>query len=147
MVSSSLTDLAKRGEKALAKHRINDKRNCNNPHQSVPKKTKTTEDKNPPSTEAGGPTISKKTAQRRSGRRATAAKKRGGTVKKDVSDQTAQISVVAAAEPSKPVEPSEELIRLRAYFISERRRRFALPGDAESDWLEARRQLLSEARH
>ena len=41
--------------------------------------------------------------------------------------------------------PSDEEIRLRAYFISERRRRFALPGDADSDWLEARRQLLSEA--
>jgi Protein of unknown function (DUF2934) len=40
--------------------------------------------------------------------------------------------------------PSDEEIRLRAYFISERRRRFALPGDADSDWLEARRQLLSE---
>jgi hypothetical protein len=42
-------------------------------------------------------------------------------------------------------EPSDETIRLRAYFISERRRRFALPGDAESDWLEAKRQLVSEA--
>jgi DUF2934 family protein len=42
-------------------------------------------------------------------------------------------------------EPSDDAIRLRAYFISERRRRFALPGDAESDWLEAKRQLLSEA--
>jgi hypothetical protein len=41
-------------------------------------------------------------------------------------------------------EPSDEAIRLRAYFISERRRRFALPGDAESDWLEAKRQLVSE---
>ena len=55
------------------------------------------------------------------------------------------------AKPSMPLhamriaEPSDEAIRLRAYFISERRRRFALPGDAESDWLEAKRQLLSEA--
>jgi hypothetical protein len=40
---------------------------------------------------------------------------------------------------------SDEAVRLRAYFISERRRRFALPGDADSDWLEAKRQLLSEA--
>ena len=40
--------------------------------------------------------------------------------------------------------PSDEEIRLRAYFISERRRRFALPGDADSDWLEAKRQLVSE---
>jgi hypothetical protein len=43
-------------------------------------------------------------------------------------------------------EPSEDAVSLRAYFISERRRRFALPGDAESDWLEAKRQLLAEAR-
>ena len=42
-------------------------------------------------------------------------------------------------------EPSDDAIRLRAYFISERRRRFALPGSAESDWVEAKRQLLSEA--
>jgi hypothetical protein len=45
-----------------------------------------------------------------------------------------------------PEEPSEDAVRLRAYFISERRRRFALPGDTESDWLEAKRQLLAEAR-
>jgi hypothetical protein len=44
-------------------------------------------------------------------------------------------------------EPSDEQIRLRAYFISERRRRFALRGDSGSDWLEAKRQLLSEAGH
>jgi len=42
-------------------------------------------------------------------------------------------------------EPSDEEIRMRAYFISERRRRFALPGDTDSDWLEAKRQLLSES--
>lgn len=41
-------------------------------------------------------------------------------------------------------DPSDDEIRMRAYFISERRRRFALPGDADSDWLEAKHQLLSE---
>jgi hypothetical protein len=41
--------------------------------------------------------------------------------------------------------PSDEEIRLRAYFISERRRRFDLAGNASSDWLEAKRQLLSES--
>lgn len=40
--------------------------------------------------------------------------------------------------------PTDEQIRLRAYFISERRRRFGLQGDANSDWIEAKRQLLSE---
>ena len=46
--------------------------------------------------------------------------------------------------PTAPL-PTEEEIRIRAYFISERRHRLALPGDATSDWEEARRQLLSEA--
>ena len=41
-------------------------------------------------------------------------------------------------------QPTDEQIRLRAYFISERRHRLRLPGDASSDWLEAKRQLLSE---
>jgi hypothetical protein len=49
------------------------------------------------------------------------------------------------AKPTMPsVEPSDDEIRLRAYFISERRRRFDLAGGASSDWIEARRQLVSE---
>jgi hypothetical protein len=40
--------------------------------------------------------------------------------------------------------PTDEEIRIRAYFISERRRRFGLPGDANSDWIEAKRQLLPQ---
>ena len=57
-----------------------------------------------------------------------------------------------ATQKSKPLtaaplgaDPTNEQIQTRAYFISERRRRFALPGDADSDWLEAKRQLLFEA--
>lgn len=56
-----------------------------------------------------------------------------------------------AAKPRKPKttaasipDPTDEEIRIRAYFIAERRHRFDLPGDADSDWLEAKRQLLSE---
>jgi len=48
------------------------------------------------------------------------------------------------AAPERTAEPSDEEIRLRAYFISERRHRLALAGNASSDWLEAKRQLLSE---
>ena len=44
-------------------------------------------------------------------------------------------------------DPTNDQISMRAYFISERRRRFDLPGDANSDWLEAKRQLLAETRH
>jgi hypothetical protein len=46
--------------------------------------------------------------------------------------------------PERAAAPSDEEIRLRAYFISERRHRLALPGDTSSDWLEAKRQLISE---
>ena len=41
-------------------------------------------------------------------------------------------------------EVSDDAIRLRAYFISEERMRMSFPGDASSDWIEARRQLLAE---
>jgi hypothetical protein len=49
-----------------------------------------------------------------------------------------------ASSSSVVFDPTDEQIQTRAYFISERRRRFDLPGDANTDWLEAKRQLLSE---
>ena len=52
-----------------------------------------------------------------------------------------------AVAASVEFDPADEQISMRAYFISERRRRLALPGDANSDWIEARRQLLTETRH
>jgi hypothetical protein len=51
----------------------------------------------------------------------------------------------ASREAYRKAEPSVKEIRLRAYFISEHRRRFVLPGDADSDWREAKQQLLSES--
>ena len=67
----------------------------------------------------------KKSPARKSGKRATA--------KPD------------AAKPLVPsIDPTDEQIRIRAYFIAERRHRLALPGNADSDWLEAKRQLLAE---
>jgi hypothetical protein len=50
-----------------------------------------------------------------------------------------------AHQMERRTEPSDREIRLRAYFLSERRRRFALAGDADSDWHEAKRQLLCES--
>jgi hypothetical protein len=46
--------------------------------------------------------------------------------------------------PAPSLDPSDDEIRMRAYFISERRYRLGLPGDSNSDWLEAKRQLFSE---
>ena len=54
--------------------------------------------------------------------------------------------VKPASVPVTAFDPTDEQIQMRAYFISERRRRFDLPGDANTDWLEAKRQLLTETR-
>jgi hypothetical protein len=114
----------------------------------VPKKKKTAEDTNQPMPNSRASATTKKTGKRQTPRRATAAKKpakpsgTGGTNERPV-----HISPSPQPEvPAVAAEPSDDTVRLRAYFISERRRRFALPGDAESDWLEAKRQLLAEGR-
>src|SRR5215470_4910390 len=124
----------KKGEKALANPTKRVKRiKTINTNQSVPKKTKIVQIKNPAPTEAAKPRP----------RRAPTNRKRSAVgAKKVPTAQGADVSMPLETEA--PAVPSEEQVRLRAYFISERRRRFALPGDAESDWLEAKRQLLSE---
>jgi hypothetical protein len=40
--------------------------------------------------------------------------------------------------------PTYEQVQLRAYFISERRRKLGLPGDENHDWLAAERELRAE---
>ena len=114
----------------------------------MPRKTKKAENKSHPPAESGAPGATKGTGKRQSGRRATTVKKpRKPATTKDVAGGTTQISASPQAERIRASgEPSDDEIRLRAYFISERRRRFALSGDADSDWLEARRQLLAEGR-
>lgn len=42
-------------------------------------------------------------------------------------------------------EPTDDEIRIRAYFLAERRMQLSLPGDSAHDWIEARRQLIEEA--
>jgi len=111
----------------------------------VPKKKKKAEEINQLSPESEAPTATKKAVKRQTPRRATAAKK--PPKPRDTSERAAHISVDPQPDVTPmPGELSEDAVRLRAYFISERRRRFALPGDTESDWLEAKRQLLAEAR-
>jgi hypothetical protein len=109
----------------------------------VPKKKKIVQAETagggPPET-GGSPTemkIKKTPAVRRASTRKSAA-----APKKSVTVEKTKVSI--PREAGRGGQPPDEAIRLRAYFISERRRRFGLPGDADSDWLEAMRQLLSE---
>jgi hypothetical protein len=109
-----------------------------NTDKVVPKKNRIVQSKNQAPPKAGSPSSEVKP---RKASRTTGAAARGKT------QPTAQKTKVIRmpAEAGMRPEPPDEEIRLRAYFISERRRRFALPGDADSDWLEAKRQLLSES--
>ena len=107
----------------------------------MPEKKKIVQDKNETPPETGG-SFKIKAGKGNRSRRPTASRKpretgarKGATVGKTSSPNNA----------TEIAEPSDEAIRLRAYFISERRRRFALHGDVQSDWQEAKRQLLSEA--
>jgi hypothetical protein len=106
----------------------------------VPKKKKIVQDKNETPPETGGSFKVKTRKGNRSNRTPASRKPRKMSAWKAVTAETSMPHETAGI-----AEPSDEAVRFRAYFISERRRRFALPGDAESDWLEAKRQLLSEA--
>jgi hypothetical protein len=136
--------LLTKSEKALANRPMNDKRiGTINTNQSVPKKKKTVEPEiaggaQPEAGESPAEMKVKKTPAVR----ATSARKSAAAGKKSATAGKRKVSMPAEAGTMK--EPSDDAIRLRAYFISERRRRFALPGNAESDWVEAKRQLLSE---
>ena len=113
-----------------------------NTNQSVPKKNKIVQSKNEAPREAGGSPAEMK-IDKASTHRTSTNRKRGLFGRKKITTAAkAKVSMPAEAGPA--AEPSDEAIRMRAYFISERRRRFALPGDADSDWLEAKRQLVSE---
>jgi hypothetical protein len=114
-----------------------------NTNKFVPKKNKIVQGKNQAPPEAGGsPAGMKITKTPAARRRSTTGKTAGPAPKKTATALTGKVSM--PPEAGTMAGPSDEQIRIRAYFISERRRRFALPGDADSDWLEAKRQLLSE---
>ena len=83
---------------------------------------------------------SEKVGKMKTGGRSTSSKgKKSSSANKTGVPKTGRVPTASAA-----FDPTDEQIQTRAYFISERRRRFDLPGDANSDWLEAKRQLLSE---
>jgi hypothetical protein len=70
---------------------------------------------------------------------APAKKKKSETQKKPAAKQPSS----SASKPA--TEPTDEQIRLRAYFLAELRHKLSLPGDSNHDWIEARRQLIEEA--
>jgi Protein of unknown function (DUF2934) len=74
---------------------------------------------------------------------ATAKKKKPAGARKPAAKRATTTDPHSSAS-TRP-EPTDEEIRLRAYFLAERRHRLSLPGDSNHDWIEARRQLIEEA--
>jgi|GEM_PF-531099 len=80
----------------------------------------------------------------------TAAKKPGAktdakAAKKPVAKKKPGAKTVEVTEVTEVIEISNDDIALRAYFIAERRRHMGWHGDETGDWVEAERQLRSEA--
>jgi len=108
----------------------------------VPRKPKTSVENKPvddaPAQSSNGKT--NVTAPKKKSRAAVASakKKKSETPKKSAAKK-------AAPAPKPAIEPTDEQIRLRAYFLAKHRHKLSLPGDSNHDWIEARRQLIEEA--
>jgi len=109
------------------------------PNTSVAKKSNIVRDQNDGSTVTGSSPTEKKSNKKASSKRSTRANKLPASAKKQTPAKTK-----GRSNPKAAIEPTDEEIRIRAYFIAERRHRLELVGDADTDWLEAKRQLLSE---
>jgi hypothetical protein len=116
------------------------------PDHPVPKKTKAVPPKNQETAQANEMAPVSKSAKETRSRRSTATQKPRKKIAKKIADEPAVQVARSADIHVTAMESGDDAIRLRAYFISERRRRFALPGDAESDWLEAKQQLSEGGR-
>jgi hypothetical protein len=116
----------------------------------VAKKSKTEPEKKEADTAGSGPAVvnGSETAatKKKSG---SAAAKPKAKAKKPAAKKTAATPARSSTKKSSSAsgvrEPSDEEIRLRAYFLAERRHQLSLPGDSAHDWIEARRQLIEEA--
>jgi hypothetical protein len=110
----------------------------------VPRKPKASVE-NKPAAESAAPSANGKASADQPKKKVRAAgpttkKKKPAAPKKTSAKQAASSGSAAAFEPT------DEQIRLRAYFLAERRHRLSLPGDSNHDWIEARRQLIEESQ-
>ncbi len=110
---------------------------------SVPKKTKDIQKEIGDSTAPAASTLNPKSAVSKSkpAKRKSAVKR----APKTAAPPRENISSPARDNVKTRPEPTLDEIRLRAYFLSEKRIQLSFPADASADWLEAKRQLLEEA--
>jgi hypothetical protein len=131
-------------ENLLANHPVRSNRlKIFKPTNFVPKKTKVIQTDKGEQAEPGVSSTGAKIDNVKIRRTSTSGK--NGKPARKKKSSAGKTATFKQQSKGRKAEPPDEEIRLRAYFISERRRRFGLPGDASSDWLEAKRQLLSDS--
>ena len=101
------------------------------------------------STAAADPAVEAKKSgvKKARGKKATAAKRTGAKAgaKKTAAKKSSRRSATAKSAPGTgAVEPTDDEIRIRAYFIAERRMQLSLDGDPANDWIQARQELIAE---
>jgi Protein of unknown function (DUF2934) len=65
-------------------------------------------------------------------------------VKRSTKGTSKSVGKKSAPVNAARVKPAFEQIQVRAYFISERRRKLGIPGDEHQDWIAAEQELRSE---
>ena len=98
---------------------------------------------NPPAAATDTP---KPAAKKRTAKTKTASTKAASKKKPARKTATPKARTKNGGQTAETREPSDADIRLRAYFIAEKRVQLALQGDPAMDWIEARQQLLQESR-
>lgn len=82
---------------------------------------------------------------RRAAKTKPAAEKATVSQPEPAKPKAAAAKIKAALPRARKPKYSQDDVALRAYFIAERRQAAGLPGDSHQDWIEAERQLASEA--
>src|SRR5437763_14392093 len=64
--------------------------------------------------------------------------------KSSAKKSTKKTSAKTSASAKRGTHPTDEEIRIRAYFIAERRLQMRMDGDPGNDWIQAREELIAE---
>jgi hypothetical protein len=113
----------------------------------VPKQDKTEQTNGSTAHSAGNSTNGEAVAEPKKRARSAKAAPKKPAAKKASAKTGAKKTATrkTAARKSKGYEPSDDDIRIRAYFLAERRVQLSLAGDPAQDWIDARQQLIDES--
>jgi outer membrane biosynthesis protein TonB len=124
---------------------------CDRVNPTVPKKTKPEQTnavaQDEPVTSAAAPAEvapepKKPAAKKTAAKKATPAK--AAAKKASAKKSTKKASAKTSAPAKRGMHPTDEEIRIRAYFIAERRLQMRMEGDPGNDWIQAREELIAE---